>query len=149
MILMQRLVTSSTRAIAATLEKRINVLQSPEEKATMIPVAEDEEWGDLDGQEQLELLLTTRLTALDNELAEVGVLLDLARKVEARGADVKAEALRDWIYKFQGEESDPDVKILVFTEFVPTQQMLAEFCDRRVIVVFVMSMEGGVAKDVL
>ena len=40
MILMQRLVTSSTRAIAATLEKRINVLQSPEEKATMIPVAD-------------------------------------------------------------------------------------------------------------
>ena len=54
MILMQRLVTSSTRAIAATLEKRISVLQSPEEKATMIPVAEDEEWADLDGQEQLE-----------------------------------------------------------------------------------------------
>ena len=51
--------------------------------------------------------------------------------MEARGADVKAEALRDWIYKFQGEESDPDVKILVFTEFVPTQQMLAEFLRQR------------------
>src|SRR5271165_4022075 len=131
MILMQRLVTSSTRAIAATLEKRLSVLRSPEETMTLLPVADDEEWNDMDGQEQLETLLKTRLAALKNERMEVNVLLNLARKVEARGADAKAEALLDWIYKFQQEESDPDVKVLVFTEFVPTQQMLAEFLRQR------------------
>jgi superfamily II DNA or RNA helicase len=131
MILMQRLVTSSTRAIAATLEKRLNVLQSPEETMTLLPVADDEEWSDMDGQEQLEILLKTRLAALNNERTEVDLLLNLARKVEARGADAKAEALLDWIYKFQQEESDPDVKVLVFTEFVPTQQVLAEFFRQR------------------
>jgi superfamily II DNA or RNA helicase len=131
MILMQRLVTSSTRAIAATLEKRLSVLGSPEETMTLLPVADDEEWNDMDGQEQLETLLKTRLAALKNERTEVDVLLNLARKVEASGTDAKAEALLDWIYKFQQEENDPDVKVLVFTEFVPTQQMLAEFLRQR------------------
>src|SRR5208283_4692541 len=68
---------------------------------------------------------------LKNERAEVELLLTAARKVEARGPDAKAEALLEWVYKFQKEESDPDVKLLVFTEFVPTQQMLAEFLGNR------------------
>ena len=36
-----------------------------------------------------------------------------------------------WVYRFQQEEQDPDVKVLVFTEFVPTQKMLAEFLSNR------------------
>jgi superfamily II DNA/RNA helicase len=43
------------------------------------------------------------------------------------GPDAKAEALLDWIYRLQAEEGDPDLKVLVFTEFVPTQEMLYEF----------------------
>lgn len=131
MILMQRLVTSSTRAIIATLEKRLAALQVPGEQLTMLPLMMEEEWNELDGQDQLESLLKTKLAALNNERAEVELLLTAARKVEARGPDAKAEALLEWIYKFQKEESDPDVKLLVFTEFVPTQQMLAEFLGNR------------------
>jgi hypothetical protein len=62
-------------------------------------------------------------------------LLTAARKVEARGPEAKAEALLEWVYKFQQEEGDPDVKLLVFTEFVPTQRMLAEFLTNRGIAV--------------
>ena len=131
MILMQRLVTSSTRAIITTLEKRLAVLQEPGEQLTMLPVMVEDEWNELDGQDQLESFLKTRLAAMKNERAEVELLLTAARKVEARGPDAKAEALLEWIYKFQKEESDPDVKLLVFTEFVPTQQMLAEFLGNR------------------
>jgi|SRR5690606_38384821 len=43
----------------------------------------------------------------------------------------KAEALLDWIYRLQAEEGDPDLKVLVFTEFVPTQEMLYEFLTER------------------
>ena len=131
MILMQRLVTSSTRAIATTLEKRLGVLQTPMTEPVQAPVVTDEEWSEMDAQEQWETLLKTRIAAMQNEQSEVKRLLHLAQKVEARGADAKAEALLEWIYKFQQEEGDADLKVLVFTEFVPTQQMLAEFLTQR------------------
>ena len=131
MILMQRLATSSTRAIITTLEKRLTALQEPGEQLTMLPLMVEDDWNELDGQDQLESFLKTRLAALKNERAEVELLLTAARMVEARGPDAKAEALLEWVYKFQKEEGDPDVKLLVFTEFVPTQQMLAEFLGNR------------------
>ena len=77
------------------------------------------------------MLLKTRLKALKNERAEVKRLLEAANRCEAQGPDAKAEALLDWIYRLQAEESDPDLKLLVFTEFVPTQEMLYEFLTER------------------
>ncbi len=131
LVLMQRLVTSSTRAIRVSLERRLEALKGPDEQLTFFPAFEEDEWGDLDGQEQLDTLLKTRFKAMKNERAEVAMLLDTARKVEAMGADAKAEALLDWIYKLQQEETNPDLKILIFTEFVPTQAMLADFFGDR------------------
>ena len=61
MILMQRLVVSSTSAIRTTLERRLEALAAPEEQLTLFPLTSDEEWADLDGQEQLDVLLRTRL----------------------------------------------------------------------------------------
>ncbi len=131
LILMQRLVTSSTRAIITTLERRLDALQQPGEQLSLLPQFGEEEWNDMDGQDQLDAMLKTRLKALDNEQAEVQLLLNAAKRVEAKGPDAKAVALLEWIYRFQQEESDPDVKLLVFTEFVPTQQMLAEFLGSK------------------
>ncbi len=54
MILMQRLVTSSTRAICVTLERRLEVLTAPGEQLMLFPELTDEEWVELDGQEQIE-----------------------------------------------------------------------------------------------
>jgi len=131
LILMQRLVTSSTRAISATLGRRLEVLDQPEEQIGQAPSIFDEEWPDLDGQSQLESILTTRLRALQNEKSEVQRLLDLARQVEAHGSDARSEALIEWIYTLQKEEADPDLKLLIFTEFIPTQTMLVEFLSAR------------------
>ena len=130
MILMQRLVVSSTRAIRTTLERRLDVLQAPQEQLTLFPMDPDE-WVDLDGQEQIETLLRTRLTALKDERAEVELLLNAARRCEQTAPDAKAEALLDWIYRLQAEEGDPELKVLVFTEFLPTQEMLATFLADR------------------
>ncbi|GIW90645.1 MAG: hypothetical protein KatS3mg109_1077 [Pirellulaceae bacterium] len=71
------------------------------------------------------------LKALKNERAEVKLLLEAAKRCEAQGPDAKAEALLDWIYRLQAEEGDPDLKVLVFTEFVPTQEMLYEYLTER------------------
>ena len=131
MILMQRLVVSSTRAIRATLEKRLEALAAPQEQLTLFPLVSEEEWADLDGQEQVDVLLRTRLKALKNERAEVRLLLDAAARCEQIGPDAKAEALLEWLYRLQSEEGDPELKTLIFTEFVPTQEMLRQFLTER------------------
>jgi superfamily II DNA or RNA helicase len=131
MILMQRLVVSSTSAIRTTLERRLEALATPQQQLTLFPLTSEEEWADLDGQEQIEVLIRTRLKALKNERAEVKLLLDAAGRCEQIGPDAKAEALLDWLYRLQSEENDPELKALVFTEFVPTQEMLRRFLTDR------------------
>ena len=131
MLLMQRLVVSSTQAISTTLQRRLEALDGREEQPPLFPLTSDEEWADLDGQEQIDLLLRTRLKALKNERAEVKLLLEAAARCNQIGPDAKAEALLDWLYRLQSEEGDPELKTLVFTEFVPTQEMLRQFLTER------------------
>lgn len=131
MVLMQRLVTSSTRAIRSTLERRLEVLELPEGQLSLFGEDVAEAWHELDGQEQLEAALTARLKGMKNERREVELLLSAARRCEAAAPDPKAQALLDIITQLQQQEHDPSLKVLVFTEFVPTQQMLAEFLEER------------------
>ena len=129
MILMQRLVTSSTAAIRTTLEKRQALLDQPQLQPSLFDSADVDEWAELDGQTQVDLAVQTR--GWEMEKAEVDTLLELARSTEAQGTDAKAEALLELIYKLQQEENDPEMKVLIFTEFVPTQAMLADFLESR------------------
>jgi superfamily II DNA or RNA helicase len=131
MVLMQRLVTSSTAAIRKSLERRLEVLKLSSGQLTLFAEDVGEDWVQLDGQEQMESLLNSRLKGFKNERAEVELLLSAARRCEARAPDVKAEALLSWIRKLQREENDPSLKVLVFTEFIPTQTMLVEFLEQR------------------
>lgn len=103
MTLMQRLVVSSTSAIRMTLEKRLEALSDPQEQLTIFSLYSEDEWAELDGQEQLEARLHTRLRALKNERAEVKMLLEAAARCEQTGTDAKAEALLEWIYRLQAE----------------------------------------------
>lgn len=129
MILMQRLVTSSTAAIRATLEKRQAVLDTPQTQARLFDTFSPDEWADLDGEAQVDLAL--QANGLELEKSEVETLLALARSTEAAGTDAKAESLLELIYKLQQDEGDPALKVLVFTEFVPTQAMLADYLESR------------------
>lgn len=131
MILMQRLVTSSTRAIRQSLERRLEVLELPEGQLSLFGEDIGDTWGTLDGQEQLESVLKARLKGLKNERAEVELLLSGARRCEAKGPDAKAQALLEHIHRLQREQHDPLVKVLLFTEFIPTQDMLASFLQER------------------
>ncbi|HBN7625084.1 TPA: helicase-related protein [Pseudomonas aeruginosa] len=140
MILMQRLVVSSTRAIRTTLERRLAALKEGEQQASL-RLAELEngadgsenfdELYDMDGQELLDELLKSHVSALQSEGSHVETLLDAAVRCEQAGPDAKAEALIEWVYELQAEENEPDLKVLIFTEFVPTQQMLKEFLEAR------------------
>ncbi len=131
MILMQRLVSSSTRAIRTTLERRLDALTTSQDQIPLNQASLFEDLEDLDAQEQLETLFNTRIRALKNEKAEVKALLEEARATEAGGTDAKAEALLENIYALMQKEGDPHLKILIFTEFIPTQEMLTEFLVER------------------
>lgn len=130
MILMQRLVSSSTAAIAKTLERRLAVLEKTQLEEEL-PLALSDEWAELDAQAQLEELLAQTQARLENEKSDVARLLDLAQQCITAENDAKADALLEWLYKLQQSEQDPHLKMLVFTEFVPTQQMLAKFFIER------------------
>lgn len=131
MILMQRLITSSVAAIRTALERRLEVLELPATQLSLFPEDVAEEWSTLDGQGQLDAMLKARLKGLKDERKEVELLLSAARRCEARSPDVKALALLSAIQRLQREEKDPQLKVLVFTEFVPTQVMLADFLGQR------------------
>ncbi|WP_341259341.1 DEAD/DEAH box helicase [Morganella morganii] len=66
MILMQRLVSSSSAAIARTLARRLKVLENKRAEEEL-PLAFADEWADLDGQTQLDELLAQCQTSLENE----------------------------------------------------------------------------------
>ncbi len=131
LLLMQRLVTSSTRAVRTTLERRLEVLRQPEEQPELLTLFNLEAWAELDGETQAQMAVDSPLRALANEQAEVEHLLALTAQAEAAGPDAKAQALLDWVYRLQRETGDPELKVLIFTEFVPTQEMLAEFLTAR------------------
>ncbi len=128
MILMQRLVTSSTAAIRTTLEKRLLALDDDHAQLQLFPP--NAQRTGMSSPGGIRSTWRSRRSA-GRRTQRCRSLLFLARETEAQGTDAKAEALLELIYKIQQEENDPDLKVLVFTEFVPTQAMLADFLESR------------------
>ncbi|WP_291320645.1 helicase-related protein, partial [Desulfonatronospira sp.] len=131
MILLQRLMSSSVRAIRTTLERRLDALTSSQARLQAVPDMTSEDLAETDVQELIEVLLGSAGKALQNEKDEVQALLDAAMRCEQAGPDAKAEAFLEKIYALQAEEGEPELKVLVFTEFVSTQGMLLEFLKER------------------
>lgn len=124
-LLMQRLVSSSTAAILAALERRL-VAVTAEGQQLRLFSDRVSEWGDLTGEEQQAALADAQGAAWGDERAEVELLVDLARKSMAAGIDAKARYLLDLVGQMAREEGDPNVKAVIFTEFVPTQAMILD-----------------------
>jgi superfamily II DNA or RNA helicase len=122
-LLMQRLVSSSTAAIRTALERRLAMLEAGESDQLRFF---DDEWDDLTGEEQFNALASSRGAAWATEREEVERLLDLARHAESSGCDAKAMFFLKLLRRMQREERDPAAKVLVFTEFVPTQDMILD-----------------------
>ena len=128
LILLQRLVSSSTRAIRRFLDQRAEVLGGGEatQRAPSEDALDDEE--DLDAVAQ-GVLFTVQ--ASSEELKDVQRLLELAVRVEQAGPDARAEALYEQMMQLAQEDSEPSKKFLIFTEFTATQEMLTEFLEGR------------------
>lgn len=133
MVLLQRLVTSSTSAIIGTLEKRIDALGEQEdnvEKAREELLQEIDDTGVLDDSEFMRFYQFFK-TKHVLELEEVNRIMELAEKCRESGPDAKAESLLNLLYTISSEEGDPELKFLVFTEFVSTQAMLKVYLEER------------------
>ncbi|MHB1455402.1 MAG: DEAD/DEAH box helicase [Armatimonadota bacterium] len=128
LLLIQRLMSSSTRAVKTFLERRLDVILGNEEdqQLGLTDVISDDT--DMDDVVQLALFVEK---ASRKESDDVHRLLDLAIRTENAGPDARAEALYDLMISAAQEESDPATKFLMFTEFTATQEMLKEFLELR------------------
>jgi SNF2 family DNA or RNA helicase len=140
LLLMQRLASSSTAAALDALERRLATMVFDDQLRFFPEGAET--WGDLTGEEQVAALEKAKGAAWGNERAEVEILIDLARRVISEGPDAKARYLLDLVRRLQREESDPSLKLVVFTQFVATQDMLLDMLDRAGIAA--VSINGGI-----
>lgn len=126
MIIMQRMVTSSTAAVRQSLERRLHVLLEEETRANTMSEADlderDIENGDTDAMEAISLDRTA-------EIEELKMIISTAKQAEFQHHDVKVDALFDTIDVLQSE--DPAQKIILFTEFVGTQVYLKELLESR------------------
>lgn len=124
LIMMQRLVTSSTRAIRQSMEKRLEVLQRQEFSIKNIY---DEAIADMNPEETLEDAVSSAAFDTKEEITQIDSIISLAKQAEYQYSDVKAEhllALTDDL--FTTHESQ---KAIIFTEFVATQEYLKELLN--------------------
>jgi superfamily II DNA or RNA helicase len=147
-LLMQRLVSSSTAAILAALEKRSAALGEGGNQLTLF-VDRGEDWPELTGEEQYEMLVNARGPAWATERAELTGLLRVARDAAAAGADAKVRAFFDLLGELRRSERDPNVKVLVFTEFVQTQDMLLGLLEQAGVPAVLINGTMGLAERAL
>jgi superfamily II DNA or RNA helicase len=124
MLLFQRLVASSTSAIIAALEKRLDNLNEPEDdNSDALP------WDELD--DEISGAVLRRRSLPDVDRLELVGLLDVARRTLSAESDPKTVHFLRLLRRIQRDENDPDVKILVFTQFRATQQSLVRVLEAQ------------------
>lgn len=124
MILFQRLVSSSTTAIIDAMEKRLNALEMQSEQ---LHSDNFNELVESDAEESLKDALTLLSTNIKEEIRQLRALLSLAKQAHVQGMDAKQEALIDLLDKIRRQE--PDAKIILFTEFVATQEAIRQLAE--------------------
>jgi len=124
MLLFQRLVASSSAAIVAALEKRLEALAHAPS-----PEAEQLNWDELDEDESQALL--ARPTVSEVDVAELSRLIDLAKNTLSAESDPKTVHFLRLLRLVQRDEQDPDVKILVFTQFRATQRSIVKVLESQ------------------
>jgi len=127
LIMMQRLVTSSTSAVRESMERRVKVL---EEQAFKYQSMSEEEFAEMELEENMEDAIAAISLDIKEEIAQLNDIIAVAKQAEFQYLDVKVEPLLEIIDDLFAE--DRQRKVIIFTEFVATQSYLVKLLkDRR------------------
>lgn len=128
MILFQRLVSSSTAAILSAMQGRIERLRL-EGESSIDDFAHEMDYGfDENGEEiDFEGIFQRDTAGLINEEDLLLGLIEQAKECLETETDAKADALLNKIQELKQVQINPDLKVLVFTEFRTTQRMLVDY----------------------
>lgn len=119
LIIMQRMVTSSTAAIRQSLERRLEILKT---QNTKIGSLTEEDLAELDIEDDVEDALQAMSLDMEEEISELENIIAVAKQAEFQHPDVKIETLENTIDALLN--ADRNQKIIIFTEFVTTQEYL-------------------------
>lgn len=121
LIMMQRLVSSSTRAIRESMERRIDIL---EQEGMQVRSMSEEEFASIDIEMEMEDAIAAISLDIKEEIAALTDIIAVAQQAEYQYPDVKVEPLLQILDEsFAGSGGQ---KVIIFTEFVATQSYLAE-----------------------
>jgi SNF2 family DNA or RNA helicase len=126
MVLMQRLVTSSTAAIKDSISRRIEILESQQVKIHNLSF---DDLADMDFEEGMGQALELASIDIKNEIKDLKEILALAKQAEYQAIDAKAERLLDYLDELYSK--DNEMKAIIFTEFVETQNYLRMFLHNK------------------
>lgn len=126
LIIMQRMVTSSTAAVKQSLERRLQVLKT---QSTRLGSLTEEDLEDLNIEDGVEDALEAMSLGMEDEIAELERIIAVAKQAEFQYPDVKVEKLTDTLDILLSE--DRNQKVIIFTEFVATQLYLREILVNR------------------
>lgn len=126
LIIMQRMVTSSTAAIRQSLERRLNVLL---EQRTCVGNLREEDLDELNIEDGVEDALEAISLDMELEIEELKQIISLAKQAQFQNQDAKVEPLLNEIDAILSE--DRTQKVIIFTEFVATQTYLQELLENR------------------
>lgn len=133
LLLYQRMVSSSSQAIWKSLSSRLAKLKELRQKLEM---RQHEETDEFEADEIRDLVAEDQMVYLENQpyqdllknvsylQMEIGILeklVDLARQASLGRNDAKLRTLLEIIDEFRIRENDPELKFIIFTEFVETQ----------------------------
>lgn len=121
LIIMQRMVTSSTAAIRQSLERRLSVLK---EQRTCVGNLKEEELDELNIEDGVEEAIEAISLDMDLEIEELQQIVSIAKQAQFQNRDAKVEPLIMEIDAILS--ADRSQKIIIFTEFVATQNYLQE-----------------------
>jgi len=135
LMLYQRIVSSSSRAILKSLEKRLRTLESFTHKAREIRESSLDEFFDLPGENQLKYMekivpILKNPDLVAKELKIVSNCIELAKNAIIGRSDAKLRKLITIIDEVKKRENDKNVKVLVFTEFIETQKHILDSLER-------------------
>lgn len=134
LIIMQRMVTSSTAAVRQSLERRLEALKS---QNTHIGSLTEADLAEMEIEDDVAEALEAMSLNLAEEIAELEHIIAVAKQAEFQHPDVKVERLVDTIDEILSEERNQ--KIIIFTEFVATQKYLKQLLENRGFTVSVLN----------